>query len=234
MLGPILTSKTGVTLAGGAPFGVGLLHQALALAPRLVAADGGADRLLRLGHTPEAVIGDFDSLSHAARERLGPDRLFPLAEQDSTDFDKALRNIAAPFVLGLGFAGARLDHGLAVFSALARHTQRRVVVIGGRDLVFLAPPSLRLRLPRGTRLSLYPLAEVRGTSQGLHWPIEGISFHPMGAIGTSNRTDAPEVHLTFEAPRMLVILPRAHLRAALAGLLGPDAAPAGPARVRGG
>lgn len=233
MPGPILISEAGVTLAGGAPFGAGLLRDALALAPRLVAADGGADRLLRLGHAPEAVIGDIDSLSRAGRARLGPERVFAIAEQDSTDFDKALRNIAAPFVLGLGFAGARLDHGLAVFSVLARHPQRRVVVIGGQDLVFLAPPEVRLRLPRGTRLSLFPLAAVRGRSEGLHWPIEGIGFHPIGPIGTSNRTDAPEVRLQFDAPHMLVILPRAHLRAALAGLLGRDADLPGPPPARG-
>jgi thiamine pyrophosphokinase len=39
---------------------------------------------------PEAVIGDFDSIRPAARTALPPDRLHPIAEQDTTDFDKAL------------------------------------------------------------------------------------------------------------------------------------------------
>ncbi|MBM3613497.1 MAG: thiamine pyrophosphokinase, partial [Alphaproteobacteria bacterium] len=110
---PIISSDQGVTLAGGAPFGGALLRAALGLAPRLVAADGGADRLLRLGHMPEVAIGDFDSISAAARAALGPDRLHHIPEQDTTDFDKALRSVAAPFVVGLGFSGARIDHGLA-------------------------------------------------------------------------------------------------------------------------
>lgn len=214
----IHSPDAGVTLAGGAPFGARPLAAALALAPRLVAADGGADRLLRLGHMPEAVIGDLDSISAAARARLGAQRLFPIREQATTDFDKALRSIEAPFVLGLGFAGARLDHGLAVFSVLARHPEQRVVVLGGRDAAFLAPSRLGLRLPVGTRLSLFPMAEVRGTSEGLRWPIAGIDFHPLGMIGTSNRTVAQDIWLEFDAPRMLVILPRGHLRAVVAGL----------------
>lgn len=218
MDGPIITAPEGVTLAGGAPFGGTLLREALAHAPRLVAADGGADRLLRLGHMPEAAIGDFDSISAKARAALGEARLHHIAEQDTTDFDKALRSVAAPFVLGLGFTGARIDHGLAVLNALGRHAGRRVLLVGPRDVTFLAPPELALRLPVGTRLSLFPLADVRGESSGLHWPIGGIDFHPRGPIGTSNRASLPEVRLSFDRPAMLVILPRARLGAAVAAL----------------
>ena len=87
---PIVDSLQGVTLVGGGPVSAMALAKARALAPRIVGADSGADRLLRLGVTPEAVIGDMDSLSASARVRLA-DRLFPIAEQDTTDFDKALR-----------------------------------------------------------------------------------------------------------------------------------------------
>lgn len=222
----IVQSQAGVTLAGGGRFGAGLLARARALAPRLVAADGGADRLLALGAEPEAVIGDFDSISVAARARLAG-RLFPIPEQATTDFDKALRSIAAPFVLGLGFAGQRLDHGLAVLSSLVAHPDRRCLILSGQEVIFLAPPRLRLRLKPGTRLSLYPMGPVRGTSRGLKWPIAGLDFAPDGMIGTSNEVSAPEVELAFDAAKMLVILPLAALPAALAGLgVRPD--------VRGG
>lgn len=216
---PIVESQTGVTLVGGAPFGAAQLALALAHAPRLVAADSGADRLLRLGHEPAAVIGDLDSISAVARARLA-DRLHLISEQESTDFDKALRSIAAPFVIGLGFAGARLDHGLAVLNALARHPDRRCLILTGRDIAFLAPPELQLRLPPGARLSLFPLGPVQGCSQGLQWPIKGLAFAPDARIGTSNRVSEPLVRLEFDAPRMLVILDRTHLAAALSAL-GP-------------
>ncbi len=185
-------------------------------APRLVAADGGADRLLKLGFEPEAVIGDLDSISQAAR-RLLAGRLFAIPEQDTTDFDKALRSIAAPFVLGLGFSGARPDHALAVLHALVRHPERRCLILGGGSVTFLCPPELTLDLPRGSRLSLFPMGRVQGASAGLRWPIEGLDFAPDAQIGTSNQVSGP-VSLRFDAARMLVILPSAALPAVLRGL----------------
>ena len=213
----IVHSTTGVTLAGGGRFSASLLGLARGLAPRMVAADGGADRLLALGAEPEAVIGDFDSISKAAQRRLAG-RLFPIREQVTTDFDKALRSIDAPFVLGLGFAGQRLDHGLAVLNGLVRHPDKRCVILSGTDVTFLAPQELSLRLPVGSRLSLFPMAAVEGESEGLRWPLDGFRFAPSGLIGTSNEVSGP-VRLRFSAAVMLVILPRSGLAAALDGLL---------------
>jgi thiamine pyrophosphokinase len=221
---PIVTSGAGVTLVGGAPVGGRDLAAALRLAPCLVAVDGGADRALAAGLMPRAVIGDFDSIGAAARAAIPPDRLHPIAEQETTDFDKALRSVAAPFVLALGFAGARIDHGLAVLNALARHADRRCILLGPRDALFLCPPRITLRLRPGDRLSLFPLGPVTGESAGLRWPVDGLSFAPDGTIGTSNEVTDPVVRLAFDAPRMLVIVPRARLRAALAALV-PDGRP---------
>ena len=179
---PIVDSSDGVTLVGGGPVSPALMRLALARAPRIVGADGGADRILALGHMPEAVVGDFDSISSAARARLAG-KLFPVAEQATTDFDQ--------------------------------------------DVVFLCPPEMRLRMRRGDRLSLWPLAAVTGRSTGLEWPIDGINFAPDGMIGTSNRVTAPDVLLKMDAPGMLAILPRNRLDAALTAL---RSAPRWPAR----
>ena len=212
----IVDSLQGVTLAGGGPFGKAQLTRALRFAPRIVGADGGADRLLALGVEPEAVIGDFDSISAVAQARLAG-RLFPIAEQMTTDFDKALRSIRAPFVLGIGFAGARLDHGLAVLNALVRQPAQRCLVLSPQDVIFLAPLQMRLTLPLSSRFSLFPMAEVTGESQGLRWPLQGLDFAPDQMIGTSNEVSGP-VELRFSAQKMLVILPIKSLAAALSGL----------------
>lgn len=219
MTAPLVVSTLGVTLVGGAPVTARGLGAALRLAPCLVAADGGADRALAAGLMPQAVIGDFDSISPAAQAAVPPDRLHPIAEQETTDFDKALRSVAAPFVLALGFAGARIDHGLAVFNTLVRHPDRRCLVMSAQDVVFLCPPEITLRLRPGDRLSLFPMGPVTGRSSGLRWPIEGLHFAPDGRIGTSNCVSDPVVRLSFDAGLMLVILPRARLKAALVGLV---------------
>jgi thiamine pyrophosphokinase len=214
----IVQSSEGVTLLGAGDSDAGLLELALARAPLLVAADGGADRALAAGHMPERAIGDLDSLSPQGRAALGPDRLLHIAEQETTDFDKALRSILAPFVLAVGFTGARLDHLLGVLGTLARYPDRRCLVLGEQDVCFLAPPRLRLRLVPGMRFSLFPLGAVTGRSTGLHWPIDGLRFSPDGRTGLSNRVSAPEVRLEMDAPRMLVMLPVEALDAAITAL----------------
>lgn len=182
MKSPIVQSTHGVTLAGGGPFSARDLKLALARAPLPVAADGGADRLLRLGVMPEAVIGDMDSLSKAARARIPVDRQHLVAEQMTTDFDKALRSIKAPLVLALGFAGARLDHGLAAMATLVARAETRCILIGPKDLAFAAPGRLDLDLAPGEPLSLFPMAEVTGISAGLEWPIAGLNSRRTGCL----------------------------------------------------
>lgn len=218
MAGAIVHSTEGVTLAGGGRFSARDLAWARGLAPRLVAADGGADRLLAHGAEPEAVVGDLDSISPAARTRLG-DRVHHIAEQVTTDFDKALRSVEAPFILGLGFAGQRLDHALAVLTSLLAHPEQRCLVVSPTDVVFLCPPVLELTLPVGSRFSLYPLGPVTGRSRGLRWPIDGLLLEPWGMIGTSNEVSGP-VRLEVDQPRLLVILPRRAAAAAVSGLCG--------------
>ena len=49
--------------------------------------------------------------------------------------------------------------------------------------------------------------EVTGASEGLLYPIDGITFSPATRVGTSNEVTG-FVKLTFNARVMLVILPR--------------------------
>jgi len=227
MSGAIVQSLCGVTLVGGGELTPAFVTDSLTIAPVLVAADGAADALWAMGLQPEAVIGDLDSISPTCRAALPAARLHQVAEQDTTDFDKCLRNIDAPFIIAVGFTGARIDHALACFNALVRHPERKCLIIGPADLCFLAPLSLHLTLPPGTRLSLFPMGPVSGRSTGLRWPIGGLRFAPQRLIGTSNETDAGDVRLNFSNRRMLVILPADCLLAALAAL-GCAAEPGSP------
>ena len=220
-----------ITLVGGANLRRTDLTVALSLAPTLVAADGGADALLAAGAVPAAVIGDMDSLGAGARAAFA-DVLIEVAEQDSTDFDKALRHISAPLVLALGFSGGRLDHELAALHGLLRHPDRRCVVIGAESLTFLCPPEVSLDLGPGTVVSLFPMAPVAVCSEGLRWPTDGIAFAPDTRIGTSNAATGGPVRLGADAPAMLVILPKALLPQVVAALAAapavwpaPDLAP---------
>lgn len=207
-----------ITLIGGGWVHDGDLEAALALAPRLVAADGGAGHAMAEGVLPEAVIGDMDSLSEGVRRALDPGALHEVREQDSTDFEKVLARVSAPLLIGVGFTGGRSDHELAALSALAARPARRCILIAREDIICACPPRLHLDLAPGTRVSLFPMAEVTGRSEGLEWPIEGLRFSPAGRIGTSNRATGP---VTLEmGPGMLLILPRVLLPLLADALLG--------------
>jgi thiamine pyrophosphokinase len=86
-----------------------------------------AARMRRLPRAscPQAVIGDLDSISQSTGRGCG-DIFHEVSEQDSTDFDKALRHLDVPLVLAVGFTGARLDHELAVFHTLVARPGHRL------------------------------------------------------------------------------------------------------------
>ena len=146
------------------------------------------------------------SIPATVRSRIPYDRVHEIGEQDSTDFDKCLRSIRAPLVLGHGFLGARFDHALAALTVLARRRTQRCLLIGPEDAVALVPQRLSLDLAPGTRVSLYPLGTVGGRSEGLRWPIDGIAFSPDHTVGTSNEATGP-VTLAVDGPRLLVMVP---------------------------
>ena len=211
----VIVAKHGpILLVGGGVLDAGDLRRVHNLCAATVAADGGADAALALGLTPDWVVGDFDSVSDRALARVPPERRIHIAEQDTTDFEKALSAIDAPAVLCLGFTGARIDHELAVYNALVKRPEVRAVVLGAEDICFHAR-DLALDLAPGTRVSLFPMAPVAGRSEGLEWPIDGLTLAPNGRVGTSNRATGP-VRLAFDGDGMLVILPKAALRPLLA------------------
>ena len=220
---PRLRFETPVTLVGGGALDREALNLARALGPRIIAADGAANRLAELGLSPEAAIGDMDSIRDhgrdAARELIGID------EQHTTDFEKCLYSTEAPLYLAVGFTGERLDHTLAALHVLLARPAKRVVMIGEREAMALAPPGreIGIELAEGAPVSIFPLRPVRGVSRGLRWPIDGIDLGAGERIATSNRATGGPVSLRFEGPGGLVMVERHHagrLARAVTGIQG--------------
>lgn len=179
---------------------------------RIVAVDGGANHALAAGLSPDAVIGDLDSLSEAARAEMPVDRVHAFDEQMTTDFDKALRSVDAPLIIGVGFMGPRLDHTLATFATMVRYPDKNVILVGVDEIACHLSGGLSFRPTVGVRLSLFPFLPVTGTSRGLEWPIDGLKFSPDEMIGTSNRVTGP-VELAMDGPGMMLLMPRSDLDA---------------------
>ena len=215
-----------VALVGAGPAGRAALDACLSRAVACVAADGGAATLTAAGRTPDAVIGDLDSLPEG--HGVPAERVLRLDGQDDTDFEKCMDRIDAPLVLGAGFLGGRADHALAALGALARGRGAGgaawppCILVGEADLAFALPPRIDLDLPPGCRVSLFPMAPMAARSTGLEWPLDGLALAPMGRVGTSNRARGPVVLETVQ-PGLLCLLPPDRLDNAIAALASPAA-----------
>lgn len=218
----------GVMLVGGGEVDAGALDLALARTAHVVAADGGANALRGWGLGADAVIGDMDSVLDREGWAAGGTRVVHLDEQETTDLEKCLYATAAPFYVGIGFTGRRFDHTLAALHALLRWPDKRVVLIGSDEIIFMAPPRWRARLSPGARVSFFPMLAVGGVgSQGLEWPLAGLRFAPGRRIGTSNRAVAETVEAAFDGVGMAAMVEREHLDAVLASLAATAPAPLG-------
>lgn len=208
-----------VTLLGGGELTQATVSDLLTRAPNLVACDGAARGALQMGLVPKAVIGDMDSLDAETRAQLDPATLHQIVDQDTTDFDKALRSVRAPLILGAGFMGLRLDHELACYNALVRHPEVRCILVGEHDICVHLPGGVPLVLdvPKGCRVSLFPMAELDVATSGLEWSFDKLRLAPWGRVGTSNIARGA-VRIEADRDGLLVILPGDALDAAIAAL----------------
>lgn len=215
----LVKSTENLTLIGSGPVSAAGLSIAIARAPHLVAADGGADRAHALGHRPSAIIGDMDSLSKVENWQNSDLAMYRIEEQDTTDFEKCLTRVEAPLILAVGFIGGRVDHTLAALNVLVRHGPRPVALLGEADVTFACGREAAIDVALGTPVSIFPMAPVRGTgSEGLEWPLDGLAFAPDAAVGTSNRATGPRVRVLFDRPGALMTVPLTALDQVIAAL----------------
>ena len=205
-----LELKGNVTLVGGAGFSKKLLARSLALTDDIVAADGGAN-FLPASSVPKYILGDLDSLVSPEKWIEKGSELIKMSDQDSTDFDKCLSVIKSKKIIALGFMDQRLDHFLAVCSSLVK-LRRCIFLVGKRDIIFHMPNDFSIRLPINSRVSLFPLNEIKAVQAvGLKYPVESLNFSPMDKIGTSNISISENIRISYQGAGMLGIFSSRHL-----------------------
>ena len=205
-----LELKDGVTLVGGAGFSKDLLSRSLVLAEDIVAADGGAN-FLPACSVPKYILGDLDSIVSPEKWIEKGSELIKMSDQDSTDFDKCLSVIKSKKIIALGFMDQRLDHFLAVCSSLVK-LRRCIFLVGKRDIIFHMPNDFSIRLPINSRVSLFPLNEIKTVQAvGLKYPVENLNFSPMDKIGTSNISTSENIRISYQGSGMLGIFSSRYL-----------------------
>jgi thiamine pyrophosphokinase len=176
----------------------------------LLAADGGANHLARLGLRPTAVIGDLDSISTATRAWLGEDRMVHRPEQDRTDLDKALEyafeQIGVTESVVLAALGGRTDHDLANLGLLARLAKGEHLVFQSEDERVLAvTDKTSLMAEPGETWSFWTFdPSVRVTVDGVRWPFENAEISAATTPSISNQSTGEKVHVNARGGSVIV------------------------------
>lgn len=156
----------------------------------VVAADGGADRALDVGITPDWVIGDMDGILPGTLRRFPAARIRRDTDPDSSDLEKVMRFLSRRRIKNVvltGVFGGRLDHTLANLAVMARwHKRFRLRAVDEHFTTIVVDPSARFRAPRGTMVSLVAPAGAKGVStSGLRFGLKDEDL-PFSTLGIHN------------------------------------------------
>ena len=207
---PVIAYEGLLVIVGGGAVDYQLMRDLEASGAHLVAADGGADEIVKAGLVPEAIIGDFDSISDP-ESWLGRTRLIRISEQETTDFEKVLYSVRAPVTIGLGMTGKRFDHTLAALDAVARYaTDRIIILVDEADVAMALTGSFSFEVDGGDRVSVHPLKPIKfRRSIGLKYPLDGLRLAPGERTGTSNEAELGPFRIEPEprakAPWLLIV-----------------------------
>ncbi|MEO0343133.1 MAG: thiamine diphosphokinase [Pseudomonadota bacterium] len=176
----------------------------------LICADSGADYALLAGRKPVAVIGDMDSINPTVRARFA-DVVHPIADQNSTDFEKCLSYVEAPFIYGFGFLGKRMDHTIASLSSLARFADRPIALVGDGDVTICIEDRAQFATAVGTQIGILPWPFASCESTGLKWELNELDLSLGAQISSSNMAKAKTVDIKVKEGRVLVTIARPDL-----------------------
>ena len=199
---------TTAILADGAPPTHPAARAAFDAASRLVCCDGASRKARALGRLPDLVVGDGDSLSAADRAALG-ERFVSIAEQETNDLDKAFRTAVARFggagIVILGAGGLREDHFLGNVFRLPGFARAApdVAMVTDAGTFTVVTGARRYACRPGEAVSVFaPDPAARSTSEGLEWPLAGVSLAELWR-GTLNRTTGTSFRLACDRPLLV-------------------------------
>lgn len=173
----------------------------------VICADGGADNARKLGVTPDAIIGDMDSISEETKHYFDGRCEFIIdKDQDRTDTELALSYCiqrTAQEIVMLGCIGARFDHTLAnLITMINSPVPSRM--IDDNNEILLVDKELIIDGKMDDVVSIIPLTDIKQlNATGLKWKVSSdVSF---GWLGVCNRMFGTEARISAAEGKVLVI-----------------------------
>jgi len=177
----------------------------------LLCADGGADSALRLGLTPEYIIGDLDSISKEAIKKFkNTSKILQYKRQNDTDVEKCLKFIIKykfDEALLIGVTGNRLDHTICNLGIVLKFFSKiKLSLLAENSYLKPYTRDVRLKTQKGEIISLYGFdKKTKITSKGLKYPLKNISL-PFGKKeSTSNVSKTNSIQLKIRNGIVFII-----------------------------
>lgn len=177
----------------------------------LIAADGGANSLFKLGLLPDLIIGDFDSITGNVKAYYSDKSEFiKRKEQSDTDVEKALKYlIKKKFkdVVLLGVSGRRIDHGIANLSLVLKYSSLiNIKVIAGSSVLSVLDKSKTIRAAVGETISVFGFApNGQITSTGLEFPLKDSSLFFGTEESISNKAITTQVSFQIKSGKFFIV-----------------------------
>ena len=189
-------------IVGNRPLGSKVIE--LAKDKLVVAADAGADRLLKYNIIPDQIIGDLDSISDKATTKL-EEWIVSNKNIQKTDLEKATDYAfekGASEIQIIGWSGGRIDHTLA---ALGLAFNPKISLIDEHFTVEAVTDSKTIEGEECTLFSLMAMPEARVSVTGARWNLQHEKLK-MGGRGVHNEIGSSgKVNIECHSGNLLLI-----------------------------
>ena len=183
-----------------------------------VAADGGANMLLKSKYVPDAVVGDFDSLDPKTRKQMPNSKFLHIPEQDTNDADKAVRHclkLGFKEINFLGADGGRQDQFLSGLEILFKYSKQAHLISWTQlERMEFINRIWEEKIAPGTTLSLLPVfGGAQGiVTKGLKYALNNQDLMPgKSPSGVSNLVVSNPVSVNIKKGTLLLLVQHTEL-----------------------
>lgn len=209
-----MKSKFVLVFANGQPAESKIVKPFLADSPSIVAADGGANHLTKLGLVPDYIVGDLDSVMPEILRQFKSTEIIRREDQDHTDLEKTLDfclESSADKIVVFGATGGRLDHEIANFGILQNYSRRaNLFFLDNQFTIRVVREAYSFKTFPGQLLSLIALQSAHGvTLKGVQFPLTNADLS-FGGRGVSNLAKESRVSISIQSGEVFLFLKHAN------------------------
>nr|WP_314276829.1 thiamine diphosphokinase [uncultured Peptostreptococcus sp.] len=182
----------------------------------IIAVDGGANHLYKMGIVPNYILGDLDSIDNDVRSYYENSNVvfkkFP-SKKDETDSQLAVLLVEEVGLLGIDIyagLGGRIDHELANIQLLYYILDRGMyprIISDKEEIYILKDDEMNLKGNIGDIVSIIPIrGDVRGlTLTNMEYSVDELDLKYSVTRGISNVMNSEDVFINVRDGCILVI-----------------------------